>query len=202
MKSRSAVLMVVIAVVLIPRAVIDAQTKRPHLGKSSSAVSEAEVMALANRLGRAKREVTAAANDYKASLAKLLALQENDVKSASETVERRKELHAQAIISKREVEDSERSLSAAEDKVADTKRQIAESDDLIADAIAEEVDTISYARRLLAEKKKRERTPTGRVYYVTFIIVGEITIYEYSGAIKGEVIKHRAQVKYDSRRSF
>lgn len=92
---------------------------------------------LADRVKKAKAEVAAAANDYKASLAKLLALQENDVKTASETVERRKELLAQAIISKKELEESERALSAAQDKVANTKRQMAESDALIAEATAE-----------------------------------------------------------------
>lgn len=92
---------------------------------------------LADRVAKAKAEVAAAANDYKASLEKLLALQENDVKTASETVERRKELLAQAIISKKELEESERALSAAQDKVANTKRQMAESDTLIADATAE-----------------------------------------------------------------
>jgi hypothetical protein len=92
---------------------------------------------LADRVAKAKAEVAAAANDYKASLEKLLVLQENDVKKASETVEKRKELLAQAIISKKELEESERALSAAQDKVSNTKRQMAESDTLIAEATAE-----------------------------------------------------------------
>jgi hypothetical protein len=92
---------------------------------------------LADRVSKAKAEVAAAANNYKASLAKLLELQENDLKSATETVERRKELLAQAIISKKELEESERALTTAQDKVADTKRQMAESDTLIAEATAE-----------------------------------------------------------------
>ncbi len=92
---------------------------------------------LADRVAKAKAEVAAAANDYKASLEKVLALQETDVKTASATVERRKELLAQAVISKKELEESERALSAAQDKVAYTKRQMAESDTLIAEATAE-----------------------------------------------------------------
>ena len=93
---------------------------------------------LADRMKKAKSELIAAATGYKASLEKLLALQQGDVKAASETVEKRKELLAQAIISKRELEESERILSAAQAKVADTKRQIGESDNLIAEASAEE----------------------------------------------------------------
>jgi hypothetical protein len=93
---------------------------------------------LSDRMAKAKAELIAAANDYKASLAKLLILQEEDVKMASETVEKRKELLVQAVISKRELEESERALAGAQDKVASTKREIGESDNLIAEATAEE----------------------------------------------------------------
>ena len=106
-------------------------------GKKKSKTPAKSEPTLADRVAKAKAEVAAAANDYKASLEKLLALQENDVKTASETVEKRKELLAQAIISKKELEESERALSAAQDKVASTKRQMAESDTLIAEATAE-----------------------------------------------------------------
>jgi RHS repeat-associated protein len=172
-------LMVVITVLLMPQAVTDAQTKRPHPIKSSGAVSETEVMALAHRLGTARADMTAAATNYKDSLRKLMMFQENDVKTAADTIEKRKALLAENIISKKEVEESEHALTTAQSKVEDTKKQIADADDLIAEAQADEANSMSYARRLLAEKKKRERTPTGRVYYFTFIIVGQLTIYEY-----------------------
>jgi hypothetical protein len=105
-------------------------------GKTKTTTRKTEPT-LADRVAKAKAEVAAAANDYKASLEKLRALQESDVRTASETVEKRKELLAQAIISKKELEESERALSAAQDKVANTKRQMAESDTLIAEATAE-----------------------------------------------------------------
>jgi len=106
-------------------------------GKKKSKTPPKSEPTLADRVKKAKAEVAAAANDYKASLAKLLELQENDVKTASEQVEKRKELLALAIISKKELEQSEQALSAAQDKVANTKRQMAESDTLIAEATAE-----------------------------------------------------------------
>lgn len=93
---------------------------------------------LADRVAKAKADLVAAANEYMASLEKLLALQESDVKAASDTVEKHKGLLAQSIISKKELEESERALSTAQYKVADTKRQIGESDNLIAEATAEE----------------------------------------------------------------
>ena len=106
-------------------------------GKKKSKTPVKSEPTLADRVAKAKAEVAAAANDYKASLEKLLAFQENDVKAASEQVEKRKELLALAIISKKELEESERALSAAQDKVANTKKQMAESDTLIAEATAE-----------------------------------------------------------------
>lgn len=93
---------------------------------------------LVDRVAKAKADVVAAANEYKASLVKLLALQESDLNAASETLEKHKKLLAQSIISKKELEDSERALSAAQYKVAETKKQIGESDNLIAEATAEE----------------------------------------------------------------
>lgn len=93
---------------------------------------------LADRVAKAKADVIAAANNYKASLGKVLDFQEEDVKTASELVEKRKELLAQSIISKKELEESERLLSAARDKVAETKKQMGEADNLIAEATAEE----------------------------------------------------------------
>jgi hypothetical protein len=93
---------------------------------------------LTDQVAKAKADVVAAAKDYKASLETLLVLQERDVKMASEIVEKRKELLAQAVISRRELEESERVLAGAQDKVAQTKREIGESDNLIAEATAEE----------------------------------------------------------------
>lgn len=92
---------------------------------------------LAERVAKAKEDVIAAAQSYKESLVKLLVFQEGDVKTATETVERRKALVDQQIVSKRELEDSERLLAAAQAKVAETHRQMAEADNLITEAKAE-----------------------------------------------------------------
>ena len=109
-----------------------AQTKKKKKAPQKSEPS------LTQKLKKSKADVVSAANDYKASLERLLVLQENDVKAASDEVEKRKELLAQSIISKRELEESERALSAAQDQVSSTKKQIGESDDLIAEATAEQ----------------------------------------------------------------
>ena len=96
---------------------------------------------LADRVAKAKADLITAAGEYKASLQSLLKLQEADVKSAKETVEKRKELLAQNIIAKKELEESERAVSAAEAHVAETKRQLGEADSLIVGIEGEGADS-------------------------------------------------------------
>jgi len=111
------------------------QTKKAESRKKSSQKSAPTV---AEQVAKAKADLISAANDYKKSLATLLALQEADVKSASELVEKRKVLLEQSVISKKELEESERILATAQDKVKDTRSKIGEADNLIAEASAEE----------------------------------------------------------------
>ncbi|MEN3335082.1 MAG: hypothetical protein V7641_4447 [Blastocatellia bacterium] len=92
---------------------------------------------LAAQVAKAKEDVISAAQAYKESLVKLLVYQEGDVKTAAETVERRKALVDQQIVSKRELEESERLLASAQAKVAETRRQMAEADNLMTEAKAE-----------------------------------------------------------------
>lgn len=93
---------------------------------------------LAQQLAKANAEVVATTNDYKAKLEKVLELQEKDVKALAETLEKRKALLAESIISKKEVDESEQALAVAQSKVADTKKQMADADNVIAEAKAEE----------------------------------------------------------------
>jgi hypothetical protein len=106
-------------------------------GKSKTTTRKTEPT-LADRAKQAKADVIAASIEFKASLEKLLAFQQDDLKAASALVEKRKELLAQAVISKKELEESERAVASAQDKVADTKRQLGEADNLIAEATADE----------------------------------------------------------------
>lgn len=92
---------------------------------------------LNSQVSQARADLVAAAKNYKDSLEKLLAFQEADVKIATETLEKRKALLSENIISKKEVEESEHTLAAAQAKVTDTKKQMGESDNLIAEASGE-----------------------------------------------------------------
>lgn len=92
---------------------------------------------LATQAAKARADVITATNAYKASLAPVLKLQEDDLRRAIEMLEKRRELLALNIIAKKELEESERAVSAAQAKIADTKRQLVEADNLIAEAKGE-----------------------------------------------------------------
>jgi hypothetical protein len=122
---------IVVAIsLLISTADINAQRKKKPASKPKAAASDP--------IAKAKQEVIRAAEEYKASLQKLLVFQEGDVKAAAEMVEKRKALFDQSIVSKKDVEDGQRLLAAAQAKVNETKKQMGESDDLIAEARAAE----------------------------------------------------------------
>src|SRR6185295_17908519 len=106
------------------------QTKKKPPAQSEPSLSE--------KLSKANAEVVATSIDYKAALEKVLELQERDVKALAETLEKRKALLAESIIAKKEVDEAEQALMAAQAKVSGTKKQIADADNLIAEAKAEE----------------------------------------------------------------
>jgi len=92
---------------------------------------------LNSQISQARADLVVAAKNYKDSLQKLLVFQEADVKTTTDTLEKRKALLSQNIISKKEVEESERALAAAQAKVNGTRKEIGESDNLIAEASGE-----------------------------------------------------------------
>jgi hypothetical protein len=116
----------------------------------------AQDKSLEDKIAASRAELIRAANDYKASVEKLIALLEKDVAAARETVERRKKLFEENIISRRELEESQRQLAEAENKVLDEKRKIEEADGVIAEVTAAEqldklksgafVSTVSFIR--------------------------------------------------------
>jgi hypothetical protein len=127
-RESSQIVLLILAIVCLGASPV-AQTRKKLPRKSEPVLSET---------AKAKADLIAAANQYKASLQKLLEFQEADVKAAADTVEKHKELLAQNIIAKKELEESERKLSAAQTKANDTKLKMGETDTLIAEAKAED----------------------------------------------------------------
>jgi len=171
-----------------------AQTK-----STPSPASQKEVAEETQELKRLRAQLVQATDDYKKSLGQLLALYEADIKRADERLARTKELYVQGLVGKRDIEKDEAAAAGAREKVTALQAQIKSADEEVSEALAQ-AESEETAKKLVSQKRRRERTGDGRVYYVRFVIVGEVAIYDYSGAIRGHVIKHRQKILIDSRR--
>ena len=92
---------------------------------------------LADRLAETRADLVTASKAYKASLEKLLPFEEDERKRAAEEVEIRKQLVAAGVASKRDLDESQNRLTAAEGRLAGTRKQLSEADTMIAEASGE-----------------------------------------------------------------
>jgi hypothetical protein len=103
---------------------------------------------LEKRVAESRAEVVRTANDYKASVEKLIVLIEKEVAAAREVYEKRKRLVDENIISRRELEEAHRQVLESEAKLSDARKQIADSDNVIAEVKAlEQLEKDAAARR-------------------------------------------------------
>src|SRR5215813_12853705 len=109
---------------------MDASAQRKSKKKSAPAEPK-------NELAKLREEFVKATNDYKASLEKLLAIYEDNVKKAEEKVMVTKKLLAEGLIARAQVEESEHQLALEKQKVEDTRRQMTNADAQIAGVLVE-----------------------------------------------------------------
>lgn len=99
---------------------------------------EAEQKRLAEAANQSRAELIAASGAYRESLERVLDVQKQDEARAAELVEKRKALLDLGAISKREVQESEQSLVAAQARMSETRKQIEDADHLVAEVNAAE----------------------------------------------------------------
>ncbi|HJT68158.1 MAG TPA: hypothetical protein VJ749_17005 [Pyrinomonadaceae bacterium] len=109
-------------------------------------------------LAKLREQYVQATKDYKASLEKLLAFYEADVKKAEEKLAQSQKLLAEGLIAKAQVTESEHTLAAAQAKVAETKRDMSRADDQIAGVLVEEDADQQLAKNLNLAKQRLVRT--------------------------------------------
>ena len=109
-------------------------------------------------LARLREEFIKATNEYKASLGRLLPLYESEVKRTEEKLEQSKKLLADGLISRVQVEENERALVIAKEKVAETNRQLASAEAQIAGVLAETAANEEIAKNLSLAKQRLVRT--------------------------------------------
>jgi hypothetical protein len=109
----------------------------------------------ADRLTKSSSDLVSATNQYKESVKALIAIYENALKTATEALEKRKELYAQGIISKRELEAAQQAVKEAQASLDLSHKQITESDQLIAEVKAEqEMAKLKSARPAVAAQSR------------------------------------------------
>lgn len=91
----------------------------------------------ASQTARANSELVSAANQYKTTVQTLIPHYQDNLKSATEALEKRKELLAKGLVSKRDIDAGEQAVKDAQTELDKARAQLTESDQLIAEANAE-----------------------------------------------------------------
>jgi hypothetical protein len=111
-----------------------------------------------SELARLRDEYVKATKDVKASLEKLLAIYEDNVKEAEEKLATAKKLFSEGLLSKAQVDENQRLLNVAEQKITETKKQMANADSQIANVLIEQEADDSLAKNLRLAKNRLVRT--------------------------------------------
>jgi len=111
-----------------------------------------------SELAKLREQYVQATNDYKASLEKLAPLYEAEVKRAEDKLAVSQKLLAEGLIPKAQVEENQRALAEAKQKVAETRRQMTTADEQIAGVLVESAADEQLAKNLNLAKQRLVRT--------------------------------------------
>ena len=111
-----------------------------------------------SELTKLRDEYVRLTNEYKASLGKLLPFYENEVKRAEEKLEQSRKLLAEGLIARTQVEENERTLTLAREKIADVNRQLGNAEAQIASVLLETAADEEIAKNLRLAKHGLIRT--------------------------------------------
>jgi hypothetical protein len=87
-------------------------------------------------LTRAREQLVESAREYRESLERLLALQEPSAARAGDTAAKRRDLYRQAIVSRKELEESEQTAAGARARADETRRRLAEAEGVLGESLA------------------------------------------------------------------
>ena len=114
--------------------------------KSKSARAKNTPAKPINELTRLREEYITATNEYQTLLKKQLPGRERSVERAQDQVAKMKQLFAEGLVSKQELEATELALNEAKDKVTEINQAIANADSRIADTLLEAEAEKKFAR--------------------------------------------------------
>ena len=111
-----------------------------------------------NELAKLRDDYIKSTNEYKASLEKLIAIYETNVKKAKEKLDQSKKLLDEGLISRFEVEKYEIAVDEAQEKLDGGRRQFKEADAQIAAILVETEAEKSIAKNLRLARQRLVRT--------------------------------------------
>jgi hypothetical protein len=112
-----------------------AQNKRRPTAKQSQA--QTKKAKADDELSKSRDEFVRLTGEYKKNLEQLLAIYERNAKQAEEKSAKMKELYAQGLVSRRDVEDSEQAITDARAKIAEARKQMRAADEQVAQMMVE-----------------------------------------------------------------
>src|SRR6185369_817976 len=142
---------VVVWIVMIAVLAIDVSAQRKTKKKPVAPAPPSE-------LEKLREEFVKATNEYKASLEKLLAIYEGNVKKAEEKLTLSKKLLAEGLIARAQVDENEHALALEKQKVEETRRQMTNADAQIAGVLVETAADEEIAKNLALAKRTLIRT--------------------------------------------
>lgn len=151
MSKRNFISMSVWCVVIVMTLSLDVFAQRKPKKKPAPAPPPSE-------LSKLHEEFIQKTNEYKASLLKLLPYYESEVKKAEEKLETSKKLLAEGLIPRAQVEENERALALAKEKIDETNRQMASAEAQVAGVLAETEANKEINKNLRLAKQRLVRT--------------------------------------------
>ena len=116
------------------------------------------VPAPVDELTKLREQFVKATNEAKAGLARLIVIQEAEVTRAEEKLAASKKLYDDGLIAKARVDESERALAEAREKVTDTRKQIDNADKQVAAILVESEAEKTIAKNLRLARQSLVRT--------------------------------------------
>lgn len=111
-----------------------------------------------DELTKLREEFVRLTNETKAGLEKLIVIYEADVPKAEKKLAESKKLFDEGLVSRVQVEENERALAAARDKVAATRKQMTDADAQVAAILVESEAEKTIAKNLRLAKQRLVRT--------------------------------------------
>jgi hypothetical protein len=127
-------------------------------GSRKVGASNKKAVPARDELTKLREEYIQATKQYRISLEKLLTIYEENAKRAEAKLAQSKQLFADGLIARSQVEESEHALAVEEGKVADVQRQMSTADTQIANVLVEAQADAQIARSLRLAKGGLTRT--------------------------------------------